>query len=281
MASNTSCAMKKQKLNNSASLACNGSVTTANGLKNGMIARPEMCFFCFDVLSSHLNHLEPPKPPEFCNDPFPIFVTWEIAKDRRLRGCIGTFGAKNLHVGLREYAITSAVKDSRFSPITREELPKLRVAVSLLCHFEDGQDYLDWEVGVHGISIEYHSDKGVRYSATYLPEVALKQGWDQIQTIDSLLRKGGFRGTVTPEVRSAIKLTRYRSEKISATYDEYMDHCRLLPSQHSNPTTSSPEESSSEMMDDESQQHQSDWVKEIGLQSLVVVLNSDTFRGDF
>jgi AMMECR1 domain-containing protein len=36
----------------------------------------------------------------------PLFVTWKIGKDRRLRGCIGTFNAMNLHCGLREYAVT-------------------------------------------------------------------------------------------------------------------------------------------------------------------------------
>ena len=40
----------------------------------------------------------------------------------------------------------SAFRDSRFSPITREEFPKLHVSVSILRHFEDGQDYLDWQV---------------------------------------------------------------------------------------------------------------------------------------
>jgi len=35
-------------------------------------------------------------------------------------------------------------------------------------------------------------------------------GWDKIQTIDSLLRKGGFKGTVTPEVRRSIRLVRYQ-----------------------------------------------------------------------
>ena len=36
----------------------------------------------------------------------PLFVTWKIGRDRRLRGCIGTFTAMNLHSGLREYAVT-------------------------------------------------------------------------------------------------------------------------------------------------------------------------------
>jgi len=36
----------------------------------------------------------------------PLFVTWTIGKDMRLRGCIGTFNAMHLHAGLREYATT-------------------------------------------------------------------------------------------------------------------------------------------------------------------------------
>lgn len=106
----------------------------------------------------------------------PLFVTWKIGKDRRLRGCIGTFNAMNLQSGLREYAITSAFKDSRFSPITRDEFPKLSVSVSILRHFEDGDDYLDWQVGVHGIRIEFINEKGNKRTATYLPEVASEQG---------------------------------------------------------------------------------------------------------
>jgi len=62
----------------------------------------------------------------------PLFVTWKIGRDQRLRGCIGTFSEMNLHNGLKEYALTSALKDSRFDPITRDELPRLTVSVSIL-----------------------------------------------------------------------------------------------------------------------------------------------------
>lgn len=63
------CGTKKQKLNNSSSIPCNGTSMISNGVRNGMVAHPEMCFFCFDVLYSHLNSLDPPKTPEFSNDP--------------------------------------------------------------------------------------------------------------------------------------------------------------------------------------------------------------------
>lgn len=119
----------------------------------------------------------------------PLFVTWKIGKDRRLRGCIGTFNAMNLQSGLREYAITSAFKDSRFSPITRDEFPKLSVSVSILRHFEDGDDYLDWQVGVHGIRIEFINEKGNKRTATYLPEVASEQGIYLIMLFLTLIQR--------------------------------------------------------------------------------------------
>ena len=70
----------------------------------------------------------------------------------------------------------SAMKDSRFNPVTRDELPKLHVSVSILCHFVDAADFLDWEIGVHGIRIEFYNERGSKKTATYLPEVPREQG---------------------------------------------------------------------------------------------------------
>ncbi|XP_013117491.1 uncharacterized protein CG5902 [Stomoxys calcitrans] len=187
------------------------------------VAVPDMCLFCFEVLDCELNNVEGPGTPPFTNDAYPLFVTWKTGRDKRLRGCIGTFSAMHLHSGLREYALTSALKDSRFAPISRDELPKLTVSVSILQNFEEANGHLDWSLGVHGIRIEFINERGCKRTATYLPQVATEQGWDQIQTIDSLLRKGGYRAAITPETRKSIKLTRYRSQEIQMNYKEYRD----------------------------------------------------------
>ena len=142
---------------------------------------------------------------------------WYKCKGYLIVGCIGTFNEMDLQDGLREYAITSAMKDSRFSPVTRQELTNLQVSVSILCQFEDGADWTDWDLGVHGIRIEWYSERGNRKTATFLPEVPLSQGWDKTQTIDSLLRKGGFKGVVTPDVRrSSSALATLYSARIPA-----------------------------------------------------------------
>ena len=36
----------------------------------------------------------------------PLFVTWTIGPNERLRGCIGTFSSLSLHKAVKEYALT-------------------------------------------------------------------------------------------------------------------------------------------------------------------------------
>ncbi|KAG0004726.1 AMME chromosomal region protein 1-like [Modicella reniformis] len=186
----------------------------------------EHCFYCFDALVAYFE-ARPVVAPDFENSEYPLFVTWSTSEGRDLvlRGCIGNFKAMPLYSGLQEYALTSAFKDGRFPPIALKEIPSLVCNVSLLINFEDGDDYLDWEIGVHGIWIEFRDGKGRKRTATYLPEVPKEQGWTKLKTIDSLLRKGGFQGSINEDVRQGIILTRYQSRKAQSTYDEYIQSC--------------------------------------------------------
>ncbi|KFB40113.1 AGAP000328-PA-like protein [Anopheles sinensis] len=212
----------------------NGHGGLLNDQKSMVNSMPDMCFYCFEVLYRELHNMEEPRTPCFTNDPYPLFVTWKIGREKRLRGCIGTFSAMRLHSGLREYAITSALRDSRFSPITRDEIQRLTVSVSILQGFEEARGYLDWTLGIHGIRIEFYNERGSKRTATYLPQVASEQGWDQTQTIDSLLRKGGYRAQITPETRRSIKLTRYTSQEWHMSYNEYRELLDKQSHNHSN-----------------------------------------------
>ncbi len=236
------------------------------------------------VIEHELNSSSSPEPtPPFDHDgqEYPLFVTWNIfphssvrksilpssssQSTPRLRGCIGTFEPYPLAQGLAEYASISAFKDRRFSPISSAELPRLECGVSLLTGFEDCDDYLDWEVGVHGIYIHLpnpalapkpllsggnedsassssgsgastpapaSAKKASRFSksalgptfltATYLPDVIPDQGWTKQEAIDSAIRKAGFNGRITEEIRKALRVRRYRSEKVQRTYAEYV-----------------------------------------------------------
>ena len=127
---------------------------------------------CFDTLIAKLSKQELPKYPLGQPDPeYPIFVTWTKGEDSDLRGCIGTFAPQKLSKILGKYALISSLTDDRFSPVSQREVPELQAGLSLLVNFTDIKDPLGWEVGKHGIEIDF-TVHGREYSGTFLPEVA-------------------------------------------------------------------------------------------------------------
>ncbi|KAI8030773.1 Uncharacterized protein LOK49_LG01G00315 [Camellia lanceoleosa] len=188
-------------------------------------ANREMVVYCFDTLVAHYNSEQAP-PPAFDEGQHPLFVTWKKVLnggEPRLRGCIGTLEARGLINGFRDYALTSALRDRRFPPIQAKELPYLECTVSILTDYETELNYLDWEVGKHGIIIEFtDADYNTRRNATYLPEVAAHEGWTKIEAIDSLMRKAGYNGTINESIRKRIRLTRYQSTLFTMNYSDYV-----------------------------------------------------------
>uniref|UniRef100_A0A803QUQ9 AMMECR1 domain-containing protein n=1 Tax=Cannabis sativa TaxID=3483 RepID=A0A803QUQ9_CANSA len=191
-------------------------------------ANKEMVVYCFDTLVSYYNNEEVP-PPAFDDGQHPLFVTWKKAVnggEPRLRGCIGTLEARWLVNGFKDYALNSALRDRRFPPIHAKELPSLECTVSVLTDYETGDNHLDWEVGKHGIIIEFIDPDNTRRSATYLPEIAAHEGWTKLEAIDSLMRKSGYSGTISETLRKKIKLTRYQSTLCTMQYSDYISHVR-------------------------------------------------------
>ncbi|SOV09834.1 related to AMME syndrome candidate gene 1 protein [Ustilago sp. UG-2017a] len=247
----------------------------SNSNNSPSAALPEHCYYCFAVIEHELNPTSHPTPtPPFDDEgqEYPLFVTWNILTHSsvgkracspasrptpRLRGCIGTFEAYPLAQGLAEYASISAFKDGRFPAITQAELPRLECGVSLLTGFEECDDYLDWQVGTHGIYIHLpnpalapksllaggNQDSASSRSstpavtcrfarseasgpavltATYLPDVIPDQGWTKVEAIDSAMRKAGFDGKITEDIRRSLRVRRYRSDKVERRYAEYV-----------------------------------------------------------
>ncbi|ODQ56332.1 hypothetical protein SAICODRAFT_87052 [Saitoella complicata NRRL Y-17804] len=201
------------------------------------MATKEHCLYAFDVLSAHFERRKPlPFPGEnIMTDG--IFVSYNTLKNgsTRLRGCIGTFERIAVRQGIDGYALTSALDDNRFSPITKRELPTLECGVSILTDFEPTSNPFDWELGTHGIRITFYY-AGRKRTATFLPDVAVEQEWDQTETLEHLLRKGGWDGIPESwndeaqwdgEGRTGkglrLKVVRYRGTKSKATYEEYLE----------------------------------------------------------
>lgn len=219
-----------------------------------------MCYHCFDTLIEDLQgspkgagwrpFRNPKNPtPGFVKDlpdaavECPLFITWDKQQAKGgmfpgnflgvgqkqtmyvLRGCIGSLSPKPLATAVGEYALTSALRDRRFHPVTDQEISQLRVAVSLLVQYEPCNNCFDWIVGKHGIVIKFWSQSAAReYSATYLPEVAKEQKWDQKAAVTSLIRKSGYSGKIDDELYRQIDCTRYQSSKLRMTFEDYMVH---------------------------------------------------------
>ncbi|MCJ1318561.1 hypothetical protein MMC15_003891 [Xylographa vitiligo] len=170
------------------------------------------------------SHKQQPAPSK--EEEYPLFVTWNTASPRghnSLRGCIGTFNAVPLSDGLKSYAKTSAFEDSRFSPISLSELPTLSTNVTLLMNFTPCSGPLEWNVGTHGIKISF-SYHGRHYGATYLPDVAVAQGWTQEEAMISLMRKAGWSGRLNDWKKVGdLKCIRYEGKAATLKYSQYRE----------------------------------------------------------
>ena len=176
--------------------------------------------FLFDTIIAKLNGKLHSYPKEISDFDAPLFVTWYIGKEKHLRGCIGTFQSNLMSKHLGKYANISAFNDDRFGPIRKEELASLTANLSILFNFQKRKNWNDFEIGKNGITIQFEI-KGRYYNGTYLPEVMVEQKWNHEQTIESLVKKAGYKGSYK-EVLDLIELETYESEKKSMGYDEYL-----------------------------------------------------------
>jgi len=194
----------------------------------------ELCCFCFQVLRAHLERLPLPCFPPSADPSFkaPLFVTWLKKRQRshegddlELRGCIGCLEPITFHSGLSEYAIRSSMKDHRFPPVKLDEVPSLTCRLSILHEFEPCSHAFDWQVGVHGILLNFSDLRGRKYSATYLPEVAREHGMTREVAIRELVAKSGYTGPCDKAILDRMEVVRYQTHVESVAYHDFTSLC--------------------------------------------------------
>lgn len=113
------------------------------------------------------------------------FVT--LRRGKHLRGCIGYVEAlKPLYQTVRECARAAALRDPRFDPVTSDELPDLRLEISVLSPLEEmAPDQV--EVGRHGLYISRGAQRGL-----LLPQVAVEWKWDRERFLEETCLKAGL-----------------------------------------------------------------------------------------
>ena len=116
-----------------------------------------------------------------------VFVTLRRRADNELRGCVGIVEPRfALGDAVRRAAVSAALDDRRFAPVSLVELPALTVHVSVLGPLAPCAPH-DVEVGRHGVVVRH-----VERSALLLPQVATEEGWDRETLLRQLCRKAGL-----------------------------------------------------------------------------------------
>lgn len=115
------------------------------------------------------------------------FVTWK--RDGQLRGCIGSVEpVRPLWADVEANAVHALLEDPRFPPVTEDELPRLRLEISVLTPFVPVSDPLSAvKVGVHGLLVERGPHRGL-----LLPQVPVEWGWDVPAFLAHSCRKAGL-----------------------------------------------------------------------------------------
>ena len=148
------------------------------------------------------------------------FVT--LTQDGELRGCIGSLQAhRPLLADVKSNAVSAAMRDPRFTPLTVEELDITTVEISLLSSTQemsvrDEADALaQLRPNIDGIIFEYGP-----YRSTFLPQV-----WEQLPLprhfLAHLRRKAGLPDDFWAE---GVKLSRYTVTKWSESEKRLAGH---------------------------------------------------------
>lgn len=116
------------------------------------------------------------------------FVTLKIGEE--LRGCIGSlppWSAEPMYLSVHQNAVSAALKDGRFRPVSVSELQEIKIHVSLLSPATDIATPEEFKIGEHGIIVEMNGRRGV-----FLPEVAVEQNWTREETLSYLCEHKAF-----------------------------------------------------------------------------------------
>ena len=105
----------------------------------------------------------------------------------RLRGCVGHVRAvESVWATVVDTARAAAFEDTRFEPVTSDELPHLQISLSILSPLKPIRAE-EVEVGRHGLLISQHGRRGL-----LLPQVPGEYGWDRVTFLEETCHKAGL-----------------------------------------------------------------------------------------
>lgn len=151
--------------------------------------------------------LRPPDSVPAAREPGAAFVTLHYRGE--LRGCIGRLDA-GPHLGevVAGCAVSAALRDPRFRPLTPEELAHgTEIEISVLTPMQPVSSIEEVEVGRDGLLVR----QGPR-SGLLLPQVATEWGWDRETFLSQTCRKAGL---PLDAWRRGAEISRFQAEVFS------------------------------------------------------------------
>jgi len=105
----------------------------------------------------------------------------------QLRGCVGyVLPVSSLYSTVAETARAAAFEDNRFWPVTLDEVPALKVSLSILSRLQPIKPE-EVEIGRHGLLISKSGHRGL-----LLPQVPAEHGWDRVTFLEQTCLKAGL-----------------------------------------------------------------------------------------
>jgi AmmeMemoRadiSam system protein A len=125
-----------------------------------------------------------------------------LHRGEELRGCIGQlYPDRELYRIVQHCVLSAALEDTRFLPVTQEELKDLNIEISVLTPFHRVRDIEEIEVGKHGLYIVQG-----RFRGLLLPQVATQYGWDRTTFLEQTCRKSGLPESAWRDPRTIIQI---------------------------------------------------------------------------
>ena len=164
-----------------------------------------------NTLEAHFQNKKPEIPEQIkqkYSKKQACFVT--LTKNGQLRGCIGSLQAtQELYLDVIENTTNAAFHDPRFSPLTKQELPNIKIEISLLSvpkklPFQNEQDLLKKINNRMGLILKKGS-----FRSTFLPQV-----WQELPNKVEFLKHLSMKAGLPPDAWKTAEFSYYAVKKI-------------------------------------------------------------------
>ncbi|OHD17801.1 MAG: hypothetical protein A2086_16265 [Spirochaetes bacterium GWD1_27_9] len=115
-------------------------------------------------------------------------IAVRFLKNGKDRGCISFYrGVSDIDTACEYASINAAFFDTRYKPITKEELNNLEVEITIFGKFNQISDYYNFDIGIHSLWIYDYSNHGLLQA-----QIATQEKYNKNQFLEALCKKANM-----------------------------------------------------------------------------------------